>query len=107
KASCSANALELDFAAIPGLAQPRRVEPTSPARRLRDQEPGEGRMNNCSLVSADRMTHVRIVAVSLLCATVVAGIGVTARMSQSTPATAVVKPVQPMTAASGTQSTIR
>ena len=40
-------------------------------------------MNNTSMFTADRMTHLKIVVVSLVCATVVAGIGVTARMTDS------------------------
>ncbi len=34
-------------------------------------------MNNFSLLTADRVTHLKIVVVSLICATLVAGIGVT------------------------------
>jgi len=40
-------------------------------------------MNNFSMFTADRTTHVKIVAVSLVCATLVAGIGVAARMADS------------------------
>ena len=36
-------------------------------------------MNNTSIFTADGMTHLKIVAVSLICATVVAGIGIAAR----------------------------
>jgi ribosomal protein S9 len=38
-------------------------------------------MNNSSLLTADRMTHLKIVVVSLVCATLVAGVGVAARIS--------------------------
>ena len=40
-------------------------------------------MNNSSMFTADRMTHLKIVVVSLVCATMVAGIGVAARMTDS------------------------
>ena len=38
-------------------------------------------MNNTSMFTADRMTHIKIVVVALVCATVVAGIGVASRVS--------------------------
>ena len=41
-------------------------------------------MNNTSIFSADRMTHLKIVAVSLICASVVAGMGVVARATDGT-----------------------
>ena len=41
-------------------------------------------MNNSSLLTADRMTHLKIVVVSLICATLVAGIGVAARVTDNT-----------------------
>jgi hypothetical protein len=37
-------------------------------------------MNNTSMFTADRMTHLKIVVVSLVCATIVAGIGVASRV---------------------------
>jgi hypothetical protein len=43
-------------------------------------------MNNTSIFTADRMTHVKIVAVSLVCATMVAGIGIAARATDGTTA---------------------
>jgi ABC-type proline/glycine betaine transport system permease subunit len=46
-------------------------------------EPHERAMNNTSMFTADRMTHLKIVVVSLVCATVVAGIGVTARLTDA------------------------
>ena len=41
-------------------------------------------MNNTSMFTADRMTHLKIVVVALICATLVAGIGVAARVTVST-----------------------
>jgi hypothetical protein len=41
-------------------------------------------MNNTSMFTADRTTHLKIVAVSLICATVVAGIGIAARATDGT-----------------------
>jgi hypothetical protein len=41
-------------------------------------------MNNTSIATADRMTHLKIVAVSLICATVVAGVGIAARLTDGT-----------------------
>ena len=38
-------------------------------------------MNNSSMLTADRGTHLKIVVVSLICATIVAGIGIAARVS--------------------------
>ena len=40
-------------------------------------------MNNSSMFTADRMTHLKIVVVSLVCATLVAGIGVAARVTDN------------------------
>ena len=60
-------------------------------------------MNNTSMFTADRMTHLKIVVVSLVCATVVAGIGIAARVTDEMTASArfeasVIKPGTPMTA---------
>jgi len=41
-------------------------------------------MNNFSMFTADRTTHLKIVAVSLVFATLVAGIGLAARMADTT-----------------------
>ena len=41
-------------------------------------------MNNSYIVTADRMTHLKIVAVSLICAAIVAGIGIAARVTDGT-----------------------
>jgi len=42
-------------------------------------------MNNTSMFTADRMTHLKIVVVSLISATVVAGIGIAARVADGMP----------------------
>jgi hypothetical protein len=67
-------------------------------------------MNNFSLFSADRMTHLKIVVVALSCATLVASIGVAARISDTTgsqiEATAI-KAAKPVTAAVGEARTVR
>jgi hypothetical protein len=41
-------------------------------------------MNNNSMFTTDRMTHLKIVLVSLMCAAVVAGIGIAARVTDGT-----------------------
>jgi hypothetical protein len=67
-------------------------------------------MNNFSLFTADRMTHLKIVLVSLVCATLVAGIGVAARVNDTvgTPMEAtVLKAGKPMTAATIQDRTVR
>ena len=38
-------------------------------------------MNNSSMFTADRMTHLKIVVVALVCATMVAGVGIAARVT--------------------------
>ena len=43
-------------------------------------------MNNYSMFTADRMTHFKIVVVALVCATLVAGIGISARVTGGTAA---------------------
>jgi hypothetical protein len=40
-------------------------------------------MSNSSMFTADRATHLKIVVVSLVCATLVAGIGVAARVADT------------------------
>jgi hypothetical protein len=70
-------------------------------------------MNNSSLYTADPMTHLKIVVVSLVFATIVAGVGVAARLADAgsngrLEATApVTKITQPMTASAGDTTTIR
>jgi hypothetical protein len=66
-------------------------------------------MNNSSLLTADPMTHLKIVVVSLLCATLVAGVGLAGRMTDhaaSVEAT-VVKATKPVTAATRQDRAIR
>ena len=66
-------------------------------------------MNNFSLLSADRVTHLKIVMVGLLLATLVTGIGLAGRVHDgagSMEAT-VVKAGKPVTAATGEDRTIR
>jgi hypothetical protein len=38
-------------------------------------------MNNSSMFTADRMTHLKVVIVALVCATLVAGVGIAARVT--------------------------
>jgi hypothetical protein len=69
-------------------------------------------MNNSSLFTADRMTHLKIVVVSLVCATIVAGVGIAARVTDFTGSaghleTAVIKAGQPVTAATVDGTSIR
>ena len=73
-------------------------------------------MNNSSLLTADPMTHLKIVVVSLVFATLVAGIGIAARVTDGTTtgfaarldATApVIKAAKPVTAAVSDDTTIR
>ena len=62
-------------------------------------------MNNASMFTADRMTHLKIVVVALVCATIVAGIGVASRVSDGSTTgngrleATVIKAGVPMTAA--------
>jgi hypothetical protein len=68
-------------------------------------------MNNSSLLTADRMTHLKIVVVSLVCATLIAGIGIASRVSESSAdggiEATVIKAGRPMTAATAADHTIR
>jgi hypothetical protein len=68
-------------------------------------------MNNSSMLTADRMTHLKIVVVALVCATMVAGIGVASRISDSPSASrmeaTVIKVAPPVTAAAPGQTSIR
>jgi len=66
-------------------------------------------MNNSSMFTADRMTHLKIVVVSLVCATIVAGIGVAARVSDASTTNGrleatVIRAGTPVTAATETNS---
>jgi hypothetical protein len=70
-------------------------------------------MNNSSMHTADRGTHIKIVVVSLICASIVAGVGIAARVTDiSSPdgrhlQTAVIKAGRPVTAATVDGSSIR
>lgn len=63
-------------------------------------------MNNSSMFTADRMTHLKIVVVSLVFATLVAGIGVAARVTDANGRleVTVIKAVPPVTAATESSS---
>jgi len=67
-------------------------------------------MHNFSLLSADRVTHVKVV-VALVCAMMVAGIGlaawITDPFAQGRVEATVIKPGKPLTAAAGEPRTIR
>jgi ABC-type proline/glycine betaine transport system permease subunit len=60
-------------------------------------------MNNSSMFTADRTTHLKIVVMSLLCATMVAVIGVAARVTDTSSSgimeATVIKAGAPLTAA--------
>jgi hypothetical protein len=67
-------------------------------------------MNNSSLLTADRTTHLKIVVVSLVCATLIAGIGIASRLTENSRdggIATVAKPAKPVTAAAGEDRTIR
>ena len=68
-------------------------------------------MKNSSLVTADRVMHLKIVVLSLVCATLIAGVGIAGRVTENTSATrietTVVKAGKPVTAASTANRTIR
>lgn len=70
-------------------------------------------MNNSSLLTADRTTHVKIVVVGLLAATLVAGLGVASRVNDAATPTAgrmeatVIKAGKPITAATTADRTVR
>ena len=67
-------------------------------------------MNNSSIFTADRATHLKIVVVSLLCATIVAGIGIAARVTDTSNVrmeASVVKAGNRVTAATANGTSIR
>jgi len=67
-------------------------------------------MNNSSLLTADRVTHLKIVVLSLVCATVVASIGIASRLGESAQGRTeptVIAPAKPMSAAAAVDRTIR
>jgi hypothetical protein len=82
----------------------------------RDQIPGDlggSVMNNFSLLTADRATHLKVVAVALVCAMLVAGVGLAARVADPSAAAdgrleaTVIKPATPVTASVSEPRTIR
>jgi hypothetical protein len=69
-------------------------------------------MNNSTMFTADRMTHLKIVVVSLVCATLVAGVGIASRMTDATDGSVrmeatVIKATVPVTAAATDGNTVR
>jgi hypothetical protein len=69
-------------------------------------------MNNSSMFTADRMTHLKVVVVALVCATLVAGVGIAARvtdgaMTSSGLQATVIKATAPATAATTDSNTVR
>ena len=66
-------------------------------------------MNNFSLPAASHLTHLKVVAVALVFATLVVGIGFAARVTDGSDMAnaSVVKPGKPVTATAGEPPTIR
>jgi len=68
-------------------------------------------MSNFSRFTADRMTHLKVVAVALVCATLVAGLGVAARVADGSVdgrlEATVIKAGKPVTASTSESRTIR
>jgi len=68
-------------------------------------------MNNFSIFTADRGTHVKIVVVSLIASIMVIAVGITARTSSDTASmqasTAVVKATKPVMATTTGAGTVR
>ena len=67
-------------------------------------------MNNSSLFTADRVTHLKIVVVALLFATMVAGVGVAARITDTGSGryeATVLKAGKPVTASTSAATTVR
>jgi hypothetical protein len=66
-------------------------------------------MNNFSLLAANRLTHLKVVMVALVCATLAVGIGFAARVTDGagTATATVVKPGKPVTASASERRTIR
>jgi hypothetical protein len=66
-------------------------------------------MNNFSLLAANRATHLKVVMVALILATLVVGIGFAARVTDgaATDIATVVKPGKPVTASTGESRTVR
>jgi ABC-type proline/glycine betaine transport system permease subunit len=69
-------------------------------------------MNNSSMFTADRMTHLKIVVMAVVCATLVAGIGIAARVTDGTMTSGglqatVIKATAPVTAATTDANAVR
>jgi len=68
-------------------------------------------MNNSSLLTADRVTHLKIVVLSLVCATLIAVIGIANRVTESSASSrfvaGIVKATKPLTAARDQDRTFR
>jgi hypothetical protein len=67
-------------------------------------------MNNSSLLTADRATHLKIVVVSLVCATLVATAGIASRLGANTQGkieATVVQAPKPVSAAAAVDRAIR
>jgi hypothetical protein len=66
-------------------------------------------MNNSTLWTADRATHLKIVVVALACATLIAGLGLAGRLNKEETRleTSIIKPAKSLTAASGDSHTFR
>jgi hypothetical protein len=66
-------------------------------------------MNNFSLLAANRLTHLKVVAVAFVFAMLVVGIAFAARVTDGsgTASPTVVKPGKPVTATAGEPRTIR
>ena len=69
-------------------------------------------MNNSSMFTADRKTHLKIVVMSLVCATLVAGIGIASRFTDSAATNgrleaSVIRVTAPVTAATTDANTVR
>jgi hypothetical protein len=69
-------------------------------------------MNSSSMFTADRMTHLKIVVVALVCATLVAGVGIAARITDGSTTSSglhatVIKATAPVTAATTDGNTVR
>jgi ABC-type proline/glycine betaine transport system permease subunit len=73
------------------------------------QEIWDCAMNNASMFTADRGTHLKIVVVSVICATVVAGIGIAARVNppKAGMEATVITVGKPVTATTGNTTSIR
>lgn len=67
-------------------------------------------MKNSSLLTADRVTHLKIVVLSLVCATLIAGAGIAGRVAENASdarPTTVIKAGKPVTAETAANRTIR